>query len=125
MGTGIVATLLVGVGILHIVPGVVALSPRRASTAYGTEVADKDLELLLRHRAVLLATVGFGLVVGAAVPAARTVTLTAGIVSTATFLVLTAVIGPGNLNARTLRVARADVIALVALIGAGLVVLAN
>ncbi|MCA2208504.1 hypothetical protein [Nocardia rosealba] len=125
MGAGIVATLLVGVGILHIVPGVVALSPRRASTAYGTVVTDRDLELLLRHRAVLLAMVGFGLVVGAVVPAARALTITAGIVSTATFLVLTAVIGPGRLNARTLRVARADVIALVALVGAGLVALAN
>ncbi len=113
-----VVTLLVGVGILHIVPGVVAFSPRRARTAYGTAVTGRDLELLLRHRAVLLAMVGIGLLVGAAVPAARGGTIVAGIVSTASFLVLTAVIGPRQLDARTRRVARVDVVALAALIGA-------
>ncbi|MEV0060616.1 hypothetical protein [Nocardia sp. NPDC050718] len=115
------AALLVVVGLVHVLPGVVAVAPGRVATAYGTEVPNRDLELLLRHRAVLLALVGIGLIVGAFVPSVRAVTIGAGILSTASFLVLTAAIGPGALNPRTLRVARVDVGALAALVVAALV----
>ncbi|MDO3646725.1 hypothetical protein [Nocardia mangyaensis] len=114
----VAAVVLAIVGLVHVVPGVVALAPSRAATAYGTSIPDRDFELLLRHRAVLLGTVGIGLIVCAFVPAARPVTIAAGIISTASFLALTAVVGPSQLNPRTLRVARVDVAALVALIAA-------
>ncbi|MBW0275225.1 hypothetical protein ATM97_08740 [Nocardia sp. MH4] len=110
------AVLLVVVGLVHVLPGVVAIAPGRAATAYGTDVPNRDLELLLRHRAVLLALVGIGLIVGAFVPSARPVTIAAGILSTGSFLVLTMAIGPRALDARTLRVARIDVGALAALV---------
>lgn len=55
------ATLMLGVGLVHVAPGVVAFAPGRAASVYGTEVANPDLELLLRHRAVLLASTGAAL----------------------------------------------------------------
>lgn len=114
----VAAVILTIVGLVHLVPGVIAVAPSRTATAYGTSIPDRDFELLLRHRAVLLGTVGIGLIVGAFVTAARPATITAGIISTASFLALTAVVGPSRLNSRTLRVARVDVIALIALIAA-------
>lgn len=117
MGT-VAAILLAVVGLIHLAPGLIAFTPRRAATAYGTPITDPDLELLLRHRAILLGTIGLGLLVAAFVPAARPATLTAGILSTASFLALTTTIGPSRLNPRTLRVARIDIAALTALIAA-------
>ncbi|MFD4429282.1 hypothetical protein [Nocardia sp. NPDC058497] len=113
--------LLVGVGLVHVVPGVVALAPGRAAAVYGTAITNRDLELLLRHRAVLLALVGIGLIVGAFVPPVRAVTVAAGIISTSSFLVLAAVVGLGDLGAPTKRVARIDVGALAALVAAAVV----
>ncbi|MBF6215151.1 phosphopantetheine adenylyltransferase [Nocardia puris] len=113
------ATLMLGVGLVHVAPGVVAFAPGRAASVYGTDVANPDLELLLRHRAVLLASTGAALITGALVPPVRVAALTAGVVSVSSFLALTAVIGTAALNAKTRRVARVDVGALAALVGAG------
>ncbi|MFD3508371.1 hypothetical protein [Nocardia sp. NPDC058666] len=120
----VVATMLVvAVGLVHLVPGVVALAPRRAAVVYGTKVRDRDLELLLRHRAVLLTLVGVGLIVGAFVSSTRAVTMTAGVLSTGSFVALSVAVGWGNLNSRTRRVAQVDVAALAALaVAAGLFV---
>lgn len=121
VGEVIGAVLLVVVGTVHVLPGVVAVAPARAATAYGADVPNRDLELLLRHRAVLLALVGIGLIVGAFVPSIRVAMIATGILSTGSFLVLVATIGAGELNARTLRVARIDVGALAALVLTALV----
>ncbi|MGY0499441.1 hypothetical protein ACWZHB_13235 [Nocardia sp. FBN12] len=109
LGDTIAATLLIGVGVVHVLPGVVALSPRRASTVYGTTVDDPDLILLLRHRAIVLALIGVGLIIGAFTPSVRPVVVGAALISLVSFIGLTVLAGPGGLNAETRRVAWIDV----------------
>lgn len=120
------AALLIVAGLINIAPGVVALAPSRAEALYGTVVVDRDLTLLLRHRAILLATVGAGLVVAAFVPSTRPVTIAAGLVSMGSFLVLAAAAGPRGLGPKTRRIAYVDVGAiLLTVIALGLLAIAD
>lgn len=110
--------LLIGVGLVNLAPGVGVLSSDRLEALYGVPVADADLELLLRHRAVLLAAVGAGLVAGAVTPALRTPAVLVGGASMGSYVALAAAGGP---NEQLTRVAWVDVAALAALgVAAGL-----
>lgn len=106
---------LVLVGVIHIVPGVVACAPGRAIAVYGTGLGNRDQELLLRHRALLLALVGIGLVVGAFAAPIRVAAIIAAAISMITFLALALTVGFCGLNGKTKRVAWVDVAALIAL----------
>ncbi|MGV9752611.1 hypothetical protein [Nocardia farcinica] len=112
------SALLLVVGAIHLAPGIVALSPRRARDLYGTAATDPDLALLLRHRAVLLALVGAGLMYAAFTPAVRPAMILAGFLSMLSFLAFAAR-DRGNLGPRTRRVARIDLAATVLLLLAG------
>lgn len=105
--------LLIIVGLVHVLPSFVAFSPDAAQTAYGIDLTSGDVEVLLRHRAVLLGLLGCGLIVAAFMEALRTAMIGAAAVSMGTFLVLVAT--TEGLNAETLRVAWIDVAALVGL----------
>lgn len=121
-----VAALLVIAGLINIAPGIVALSPRRAEALYGTAVVDRDLTLLLRHRAILLATVGAGLLIAAFVPSTRPVTIGAGLVSMGSFLVLAVAAGPSGLSTKTRRIAYVDVGAIaLTVVAVGLLAIAD
>lgn len=115
--------LLAGLGLMHLVPGVVAITPRAARTAYGVEASDPDLTLLLRHRAVLLAAVGTGLIAGAFAAPVRPAAVTFGGISMASFVALAR--GNPGLRRQTRRVVRADIAGLAALAAAGLVQLSD
>ncbi|MFF9481577.1 hypothetical protein [Streptomyces sp. NPDC014733] len=117
------AALLFLVGVVNLLPGVVAITPSRIGAAYGVAAdadGSPDLVLLLRHRAVLLALVGTGLLCAAFLSSLRVPAMAAGGVSMGTFL-LFARVTPA-LNGATMRVARIDLAALVRLaVAAGLV----
>ncbi|GAA4481232.1 hypothetical protein GCM10023094_28980 [Rhodococcus olei] len=111
--------LLIGVGLVNLAPGVGVLSSDRLEALYGVPVADADLELLLRHRAVLLAAVGAGLVAGAVTPTLRTPAVLVGGASMGSYVALAAAVG--GTNEQLTRVAWVDVAALAALgVAAGL-----
>ncbi|MFE6686080.1 hypothetical protein ACFVFQ_06335 [Streptomyces sp. NPDC057743] len=117
------AALLFLVGAINLLPGFVAVAPSRIGTAYGVAVDggdSPDLVLLLRHRAVLLALVGIGLLCAAFIPSLRVPAMTAGGVSMGTFL-LFAYATPA-LNGATMRVARIDIAAVVLLVVAAVLV---
>jgi hypothetical protein len=124
-GEHIGAALLVLVGLINLAPGLVAVAPGRVAAVYGTGAAstDRDLELLLRHRAVLLATVGTGLIVAAFAPTVRGHVISVAVVSMTTFVMLVLALGPAALNDRTKRVAMVDVLALLLLVPAIFVLL--
>lgn len=107
--------VLVLIGVIHVVPGIVACAPRRAAAVYGTELGNRDQELLLRHRALLLALVGTGLIVGAFVAPIRVAAFTAAAISMSSFLALAITVGFRELNEKTRRVAWVDAVALAAL----------
>ncbi|MFD6155733.1 hypothetical protein ACFWF7_05805 [Nocardia sp. NPDC060256] len=111
---------LVLIGVIHIVPGIVACAPGRAAAVYGTELGNRDQELLLRHRALLLALVGAGVIVGALFAPIRVAAMTAAAISLISFLALARTVGFRDLNDKTKRVAWVDVVALIALAVAAL-----
>jgi hypothetical protein len=82
-------TLLVLVGIVNLVPGVVAtVSVERAAAAYGIAVDGPDLATVLRHRGVLLMVVGLGLIAVPWSPEIRTAAIIAGVISMASFVAI-------------------------------------
>ncbi|MFI0803259.1 hypothetical protein SAMN04489729_7855 [Amycolatopsis lurida] len=112
--------LLVAVGLINVVPGAGAVSPGAMRSAYGVEVGSADLEVLLRHRAVLLALAGAFVIVSAFRPALRRAAIAGGAVSMGSFLLLALTTTP--VNEQVLRVAQVDAAALLLLaVGAALV----
>lgn len=100
--------------VVHLAALVGVVGEARLERLYGVVVADGDLTLLLRHRAVLLGVVGalFGL--GAIDPSMTGAALVLGLTSTVSFVVLHhAATSPGSAAVR--RVAQVDVVLSVAL----------
>lgn len=116
----LLTALLIIVGAVNLLPGFVALAPSQITTAYGVTIGDgagsADLTVLLRHRAVLLAIVGIGLLCAAFIPSLRVPAMAAGGISMGTFLFF-AYATPA-LNSATMRVARIDIAAIVLLAAA-------
>jgi hypothetical protein len=113
----VVSIAFVVVAIIHLIPLVGVLGPAWLEEAYGVPVADANLELLLRHRAVLFGVVGGLLLVAAFHRPLQAVAWSAGFVSVVSFLALAWAVGP--INAPLRRVAVVDVVALALLILAG------
>lgn len=104
---------LLGTALIHLLPFIGVLGAARLEALYGVPVADPNLEILLRHRAVLFGLLGAFLLVapfrrGLAGPA-----LAAGAISVGSFLLLAGVVGEAN--AQVSRVVAADVVAAVLL----------
>ena len=111
-----VTLVLLVVAAIHLLPAVGVPGPERLSALYGIGVSDPNLELLLRHRAVLFAVFGGVMLAGAFHDPLRLAALLVGTVSVASFLALARALGP--LNAPLDRVVLADGLALVLLVGA-------
>ena len=110
------SALLAAAGLLNTAPALGALAPRKMYAAYGITPAGLDLEVVLRHRAVLFAIVGVGLVVAVFRPALRPIAIGANAISFGSFLAL--VIADGSVGPGLMRVAAVDVAGLIVL-GAG------
>ncbi|MFB9904137.1 hypothetical protein [Allokutzneria oryzae] len=107
-------SLLAVAGLINAAPAVGAVSVAFARSTYGVEIAGPDMEVLFRHRALLLGIVGTTLVVAALRPGPRAAAITANAVSMGGFLVLALANPP--VNAELTKVAWID--------AAGLLVLA-
>ncbi|BDT93746.1 hypothetical protein IFM12275_37220 [Nocardia sputorum] len=106
-------SLLAAAGLLNTAPAIGAVAPQGMYAAYGIAAADRDLEVVLRHRAVLFAVVGIGLLLAILRPALRPIAVCANAISFGGFLVL--VIAGGPVGPGLMRVAAFDVVGLVAL----------
>ena len=114
-----VSALLVVAGVIHLLPLPGALGAGTLARLYGLDpaaLADPNLALLLRHRAVLFGVVGLLLVAAAFDATLRRPALVTGFVSAGAFLVL-AQLERGT-NAQLGRVVAADVVALACLLAA-------
>jgi hypothetical protein len=109
----IARTLLVGIALLHLAPGIVAVMPARSVALYGIALAEPALAVVMRHRAVLLASVGAGLV--GAVLDARLWTAACVLAATSKLSLLAIYALEGSPAGPLRRVALADAISLVAL----------
>jgi hypothetical protein len=104
--------------LIHLLPVVGVLGADALRELYGVAIGDPTLLVLLRHRALLFGLLGVMLLASIARSALRTPALVAGIVSTASFLLI-ALDADGHSRALQ-RVVIADVVALVALLIAAL-----
>jgi hypothetical protein len=106
--------LLCLVALIHALPLAGALGAAKLTALYGLPVTDPNLEILLRHRAVLFGVVAGLLAAAAWRPELVGAALVAGLVSVGSFLVVVALVGQPNEALRT--VARVDVVALMLLL---------
>ncbi len=111
--------LLLVAALINFAPLLGAFLPARMETLYGISIDDPNLEVLLRHRAVLFGVVGGLLFAALLRPGVRTVAYTVGFVSMLSFLVVAAVVGDTTEHIGT--VVGLDVVGLVALVGAVLI----
>jgi hypothetical protein len=104
------------VAAVNLLPGAGVLSSARLEALYGVPIRDPNLEILLRHRAVLLAIVG-GLVAAAAFhPPLRAAAVAAGLVSMLSFVAIAFSVGSHSAALR--RVALVDAAASLVLVAA-------
>lgn len=114
----VVPGVLLLVAFIHALPVMGVLGATRLSALYGVAVDNPDLEILLRHRAVLFGLLAAFLAYAAFHRPLHGSALLAGTVSVASFLVLA--LSVGHYNAALSTVVRVDALALVLLAAAGL-----
>jgi hypothetical protein len=119
----IIAGLLVVVGIIHLLPVSGVLGSERLSILYGIAFDEPNLEILMRHRAVLFGLLGAFLVYAAFKPAVQSLALVAGFVSVISFIAIAWSVGEYNESIR--KVFLADIVAIIGLAVASVVYVIN
>jgi uncharacterized BrkB/YihY/UPF0761 family membrane protein len=114
----LVSVMLVLVGVIHLLPLSGVLGSEQLASLYGIQFNEPNLEILMRHRAVLFGLLGAFMVFAAFKPAYQTVAFVGGFISVVSFLYLAWAVG--GYNAQIGRVFIADVVALCCLIVGGL-----
>lgn len=110
----VLPTMLVLVGLIHLLPVSGVLGSAQLAKLYGIAFTEPNAAILMRHRAVLFGLLGVFLVVAAFRPALQAAALVAGFVSVASFLWLAWSVG--GYNDQVGRVCVADGVALLCLV---------
>lgn len=111
-----ITLLLLIVAIIHLLPLAGLLGPEQLNKLYGIVVSNPNLDILMRHRAVLFGILGGFLAIAAFRPAWQAAAITAGVISVGSFLWLIVALGDGSSALRQVFIA--DVIASVCLLSA-------
>ena len=110
----VVPAVLFLVGALHLAPSIGMIGPERLAALYGIDVAEPNLEILMRHRAVLLGLLGAFLLYASWHRELHRLALIAASLAVVSFLALAWSIG--GYNQAVSKVALADAIALALLV---------
>lgn len=110
----LVSAMLVIVGIIHLLPLSGALGAGQLSALYGLPFGEPNLQILMRHRAVLFGLLGVFMILAAFRPEFQGLALVAGLVSVLSFVWLAWSVG--GYNAPLGRVFVADLIGLACLV---------
>jgi hypothetical protein len=102
------------VALIHALPLIGVVSAAKVSSLYGIAVQDSNLEILLRHRAVLFGLLASFLAYAAFHRQLHSLALIAAWVSVLAFLALA--VSVGNYNAALSTVVKADMLALALLV---------
>lgn len=113
-----VAVGFVIAGVINLLPTVGVAGAGWLRSLYGFEVANPDLEILLRHRAILFGILGVLLLVAAMRPGLRDVAALVAGASMASFIVVALIVG--GYGPAITKVVIADIIGLLALVPAAL-----
>lgn len=114
---------LILAGIINLLPLAGVLGADQLRSLYGLASITPDLEILLRHRAILFGLVGALLIASTFVPALQLAALLIGGVSMASFIVIALLVG--NFGAPIRTIVLADVVGLLALSPAAFVLVFN
>jgi len=110
----VVTVSLVIVSIIHLLPLSGVFSSERLTVLYGISFSEPNLEIVMRHRAVLFGLLGVFFLYAAFRPAVQLLAFSAAFVSVISFLCLAWSVG--SYNAYIGRVFAADIVALVSLV---------
>ncbi len=113
-GSRLVTATLIVAGIIHLVPITGALGADRLAGLYGFPMAEPNLVILMRHRAVLFGLLGAFMVYAAFRPALQLLAFVAGFVSVVSFFWIAWSVG--GYNDRVGRIVAGDIVALVSLV---------
>jgi hypothetical protein len=108
--------LMLVVAVIHLLPISGFFGVERLASLYEIEITDGNLEILMRHRAMLFGILGIFLAYAAFKPAIQPIAFIAGFVSVASFFFLSYSVGEFNDAIR--KVIIVDIIASVSLLGA-------
>ncbi|MDX5372345.1 MAG: phosphopantetheine adenylyltransferase [Pseudomonadaceae bacterium] len=84
----LLAALLLVAGVIHLLPLAGVLGGERLNALYGLSLDEPNLQILMRHRAVLFGLLGALLTAAAFAPKLRGLALFGGLVSVVGFLLL-------------------------------------
>lgn len=108
----LVSAVLLLLAAIHLLPVAGAFGPDQLTTLYGVNVGDPNLEILLRHRAVLFGLLGLLCSIAAFVRSLRWLAVVAALISVGSFLWFDSLIDPSA--DQIARVVIVDWVALVA-----------
>ncbi|MGI9343733.1 MAG: phosphopantetheine adenylyltransferase [Gammaproteobacteria bacterium] len=108
------AAILVVVGMINFLPILGITSAATLERLYGIAVTGPDVEILLRHRAVLFGMLGALLIVSAFQPKLQKLAVVAGAVSLSSFILIALLVGDYGDAVRNVVII--DVVALIALL---------
>ncbi len=118
-----ITVLLIIVGIIHLLPLSGVLGNEKLTHLYGIAFNENNLEILMRHRAVLFGLLGTFFIYAAFKPTLQPMAFIAGFVSVISFLVLAWSVG--DYNASIQKVFIADLVALICLLLANVMYVIN
>jgi len=83
-------------GAINFLPSLLVFSTEKLCKSYGIKIPNPDLELLLRHRAILFGIIGGLMIYSAITKKYYSVSVTAGLISMVSFIMLYFLIGGIN-----------------------------
>jgi len=112
----IITGLMLVVAVIHLLPISGFFGVEQLASLYEIKITDGNLEILMRHRAILFGILGGFFAYAAFTPAIQSIAFLAAFISVAAFFFLAFSVGEFNDAIR--RVVIADVVASVSLLGA-------
>ena len=111
MSKTMITVLLLIVGLINFVPIIGVISSEQLTKLYGITLSDKNLIILLQHRALLFGIIGAFIIYAAFHPSLQPHAFTAGLISMLGFIVI--VWRNDGYNQELAKIITADVIALI------------
>lgn len=115
----LITALLVLAGIIHLLPVPGVLGAERLSALYGISLAEPNIDILMRHRAILFGILGLFLLYAAFQPSLQTLAMVAGLISVVSFIAIAWSVG--GYNEFIQKVIIADMVATIALVAAAVI----
>lgn len=102
------------IGVVNVLPIAAFFEVGRTEQMYGVRIESESLKVLMRHRGILLALLGTGLIYSVFKPEFRLPMIVAALVSKFVFIFLT--YGSANVSAEVGRVALIDAVSIIVLL---------